>query len=483
MIKDTPSPPPQAGNASQNEAAYVRPPPAGPPPSYGSQSAQPYPTVQPYPVVEFVVYRQPPIVRFCRAFMIAALIWLLFSALVQSIVSLGNWSHRHRHGRWNSEWPTDYAVPVEISADHCFDWWTTESFTQNTSPTSSDSSTLYASKSTFELPLSSENLFLISRGPLSAGVADIVSSKDIDRDTVRVDVTVKYFREEIRDLVKVCNVARKDGEHGVGIFSPSRPKWSSRPSKEDHAHVEIVVTIPETLAYGRDIVKGFETDLPNTVQRLDDFAAKIEFKRILLKGSNTPMYVKSVYAVDAKIKNSNGPIEGVFNVTKSLVLRTSNSPIEVDVGLLNKAKDATTQLDMHTSNGPLKSKISLLTPSKQGGNFKVTAKTSNNVAELEFPASPVDSILELEAKSTNGPLTVSLNPAYEGKFSLSTTNSPAVVSQNKDVEDPSGKGRRRNISRSSVWKRVQGQVSWSEKGGDRGNVIMTTSNSPVSLDL
>ena len=74
------------------------------------------------------------------------------------------------------------------------------------------------SESSFDLALPSENLLAISRGHWSSGVLNVVTSPEQAQDTATVRVEVKYFREEIRDLAKVCYITREEGEKGVGIF-------------------------------------------------------------------------------------------------------------------------------------------------------------------------------------------------------------------------------------------------------------------------
>ena len=76
----------------------------------------------------------------------------------------------------------------------------------------------FSSETTFELPVTSETLFLISRGHLSSGTVDLVTSRKQARNSVSVHVVANYFRADIRDLTKVCLLERGKGENGVGIF-------------------------------------------------------------------------------------------------------------------------------------------------------------------------------------------------------------------------------------------------------------------------
>ena len=70
-----------------------------------------------------------------------------------------------------------------------------------------------------ELPVTSENIFLLSRGSYSVGVVYLTQSEDIG-DVIDVNINVFYDREAGKhlDLAKVCTVSRPDGENGIGIF-------------------------------------------------------------------------------------------------------------------------------------------------------------------------------------------------------------------------------------------------------------------------
>lgn len=74
------------------------------------------------------------------------------------------------------------------------------------------------SGTSFDLSLSSDNLFVLSRGWLSGGVLVLVTSRDQAKDTVTVNVTANYHQEYVRTLAKACLVSRAGNQQGVGIF-------------------------------------------------------------------------------------------------------------------------------------------------------------------------------------------------------------------------------------------------------------------------
>jgi hypothetical protein len=105
----------------------------------------------------------------------------------------------------------EYPIPHDLTLEHCVqsDEWSEPELAADGHLTSDSS---------FDLSLSSENLFVISRGHWSGGVLKVVTSPEQAQDKATVHVEVKYYREQIRDLAKVCYVTREEGETGVGIF-------------------------------------------------------------------------------------------------------------------------------------------------------------------------------------------------------------------------------------------------------------------------
>jgi hypothetical protein len=76
----------------------------------------------------------------------------------------------------------------------------------------------FVSKTSFELPISSNSLYLLSRGAYASGSVDILTSTAQKQDSAAVHVAVYYYHQELRDRVKLCKVSRRAGESGVGIF-------------------------------------------------------------------------------------------------------------------------------------------------------------------------------------------------------------------------------------------------------------------------
>jgi len=271
------------------------------------------------------------------------------------------------------------------------------------------------------------------------------------------------------------------------------------------------------------VIKNFETDVHNTAHRIGDLNKKVFFEFISLSGSNGPVTAKSLAVTKGKIHSSNGPISGNFNSTTSLTvetsngpvsgnfnsgtdltvntsngpisgiyntttvltLSTSNSPIRVAVGLESNTKGSTPIFNARTSNGVLEADVSLTSNSASGGSFNVTATSSNAPLRVTFPASPLDSKLNFNGRTSNGHATVSLNPAYEGSFNLQTSSIfSASLNRNPNVKDPSGKERKRQVQYRTIGKGVlTGEVHWDAKQKNQGLVTVRTSNSPILLEI
>ena len=68
------------------------------------------------------------------------------------------------------------------------------------------------------------------------------------------------------------------------------------------------------------------------------------------------------------------------------------------------------------------------------------AHTTDSPFGTVYGDPPVDSVLKLDAVSTNSPVHAALHRAYEGRFAIATANAGAVLDCLRDVEDPSGQG-------------------------------------------
>lgn len=105
-----------------------------------------------------------------------------------------------------------YTIPKNLSLVQCVD---AEDWTE----TSIDlSDFLYASETSFDLPLDSATLFLISRGQNLGGAVNVLTSEDQAKESAKVSISLYYVEEKVRDWTKVCLLSRDKDENGIGVF-------------------------------------------------------------------------------------------------------------------------------------------------------------------------------------------------------------------------------------------------------------------------
>ncbi|KAH9485740.1 hypothetical protein JR316_0002655 [Psilocybe cubensis] len=466
----------QAGASSQH------PPP--PPPSYENYRDYPQPQHQPYlhprPHVVSVdsallypqnEYRQSPGRRFLRAFLVAGLIWLLLTAFFQSLHLM---VRRSRHGGWLDSW--DYSIPPQVNLDTCVQG---AKWTEVPNPVPGEYYRL-AAETSFELPLSSETLFLLSRGDRLGGAVKVKTSNDQAKDTALVNVLIRYRLPIVAERTKACLVNKGNNENGVGLFAPVYHGGS--PGTEYQVSFEITVTLPEHAASNPLDIKNFETDVHNSRHDFADLGAKVLFETITVKGTNGRIETKSLTARRGYIQTTNGGIAGKFSTNETLRLVTSNGRITADVNLECESTEVRPKLQASTTNGRIDSNINLISKlgGGQGGAFDVSTTTTNSQLDVKFPKSPVDSTLDFTASTTNSRARVTLNPAYEGTFDLRTSSFTKLNIDRYQGEDPAGKNRKRLVTYTQERKnQAKGYVSWDPENAHRGSVVVSTTNSAL----
>lgn len=119
----------------------------------------------------------------------------------------------------------------------------------------------------------------------------------------------------------------------------------------------------------------------------------------------------------------------------------------------------------------------------EGTGFTVVTETSNGLLELSFPSQPLKSTLIANARTSNKGVEVGLHPAYEGVYTLRTSNAKASL-VDEQPEDPSGEGRTRHVDQKvSIGRLLDGYISWDGKEDKKSFVSVQSSNSPVTLTL
>lgn len=116
------------------------------------------------------------------------------------------------------------------------------------------------------------------------------------------------------------------------------------------------------------------------------------------------------------------------------------------------------------------------------GHFSVEAGTTNGGINIRNSIAPARSTVRLDAHTTNSPMDVRMHEAYEGSFSLRTTNKTPTISYRSHPKDPEGQDRKRKVVSNKVeGSALSGNVFWGDEGRDRGEVKMETTNSETIL--
>ncbi|KAF7336256.1 hypothetical protein MVEN_02173700 [Mycena venus] len=394
----------------------------------------------------------------------------------------------------------EYPIPNDVDLDRCVSAWSGQS-------NNAGSFYPYSSSASFDFPLPSKTLLLFSKGGHSNGQLKVTHSSEVT-EQVRVAVTVKYHKASVRDAAKVCLIERYKGESGVGIFAPSPQRHYY--SAAELLFFDVELTLPLTELKSGGYIKGLSTDVNNFSQDLDSLSdvhfgdislvgtnGKIQAEILMaetatLVNSNAGVEITALVARSARVSTSNGHISGGYGVSDSLDLHASNGSINVAVHVNGSDNKMPKTLVMHTSNGALHCVVNLDTAYEKPGAFHIEAQTSNAALNAQIASAPLDSVLTVEAKTSNHQAVLSLPSMYEGSFSVSTSNAPVTVERaNPHEQDPACDSepdekcdsRSRMIERSTVVKRrsVAGAVYWDKRNADRGGATLMTSDGPATL--
>ena len=115
---------------------------------------------------------------------------------------------------------------------------------------------------------------------------------------------------------------------------------------------------------------------------------------------------------------------------------------------------------------------------RQGGTFNIEANTSSARLALDFPTAPVDSVVNVIARTTNRVATVKMHPTWEGDFQASTKGEMIAIYDTRP-SDPSGKDRERRVTAIGNWEKSEGIALWD--GAYMGSVRVVTTHAPIEL--
>ncbi|KAJ7721485.1 hypothetical protein B0H16DRAFT_1602500 [Mycena metata] len=424
--------------------------------------------------------------RFCKALLVAVAVWCLVSALAGSFIgeqALG-------HG---------YTIPRDINTGKCVTEWEREV---------KNSSFPYAVSTTFDFALPSKALLFLSGGKSASGHLKIQKSENITT-RVQVKVIVNYYQTTARDSAKVCTIRRNKGEIGVGLFTPTY--WRP-PIRTDDLSFDVVLTLPHSQS--TQYINGLATEMDNFSHDVDTMNG-ILFGQLRLSATNGHIVTQDIaaeaialitsdaeitssllVASDAKVRSSNGHISGVYNVSNSLELYTTNADIvAAAIVNANHSDPSTKSVSMVTSNGILNAQINLGLPDSKPAAFVVETVTTNTDLMTAIVSAPFDSSLTVAAQTSNGRAYLGLPSTYEGRLLASTTNEDTFI-KSPQFPDPACKGhpkctnRKRSLQVDTIIRGRQGgkglfdgSVFWDEKNAARSEASVSTSNAAVLIVL
>lgn len=339
----------------------------------------------------------------------------------------------------------------------------------------------FGSESLFTLPVGSDSLYIISRGAFQYGHITVEQSTEASDDVI-VHVRAAYFKEEAFERANVCHLERQENQNGIGIYtSNSRLPGSDN---KDLLRFDVTLILPASASEDALYVKCLETSAPLFSHEVAALSDTVFFGSISLNTLHFPINVQSVAADTGIFTTANGLIKGHFHSMSSLKLITTNMAIHADVDLFHNESAKPSELIMTTANAPLHARVSLTTASGCAGEFGVDVQTANAPLTLTYVNSPVYSQLNSKARTTNGPAAVHLHSAFEGSFAISSFIGPSL--EQHRVEDPTGKGRERQVTISRSRGHIQGSVHWAgaeHNEGGTGFIQVSTTLSPAKLIL
>jgi len=279
-------------------------------------------------------------------------------------------------------------------------------------------------------------------------------------------VTVGYRTQSALEKVKVCRLQKRI-DYGVGILTPN---LNGPVSEQDRVNLVVTVKLPSAK------YRTLETDLLQFDQFFWARRAPIHFDTVSLKGVNAPISVPALFTKRVTIENANGDIDGWFNATDSLNLKTVNAKIQV-IAFLGQSREAdVTNISMANANGPISSDIILYIPGPPhlnfSGKYNVVAENANAPSQIRFRSAPVNSVLNVNVTSetTLAQSYVKLHDTFEGSFMLRSMPyiSPVVDQPVDKVEDPAGWGRERRVEFSEEGAGVvKGSIAWIGQDGKK----------------
>lgn len=181
----------------------------------------------------------------------------------------------------------------------------------------------------FTLPLASDTLLFLARGPFSHGSVGISQAEVQEERNVKVQI-IATFRDRGRfnQNLKVCQVKGTEGEgedNGVGIFVRwelyrrslsliiTKTRRNELPISENiHLNLHVFIVFPKN-SIGEDLVylPNLHADMRLFSYNVADLASTLVFESVSLRTENMPVHAKVragiVYDSDSDVNHLSSP--------------------------------------------------------------------------------------------------------------------------------------------------------------------------------
>ncbi|KAH7102131.1 hypothetical protein BKA62DRAFT_770087 [Auriculariales sp. MPI-PUGE-AT-0066] len=332
------------------------------------------------------------------------------------------------------------------------------------------SSRNYAYTSNIELNLIAEptiNYYFLTRGNTAKGAVQYSMVERSGWDS-------KLFKFNVTDEV---------GEMGFGLYMPDG-------SDQVDMHVDIELLVP---VGGH----GLQTRLGRMRAQTNNFAhhfsldERVAINVIDLDVAGTDAVVQSATpfaAGEVKILTDGGDMRGVIAASNKIALESNTGRIVMNthLGYLLENADMVPSLDLKTLSGD----TVLLTTLSTASSFKIAALSDSGPIGLSV-IQPLNSVLDLNAQSVQGPVHAALSPPFEGSIVLETSGDSSTVDFHVGLgmRDPAQRGRGFRIVDEGIDpKSFHARVYWAssiDQGPSRegGNVVLKSGNATVLLSI
>ncbi|KAK7035337.1 hypothetical protein VNI00_011868 [Paramarasmius palmivorus] len=314
---------------------------------------------------------------------------------------------------------------------------------------------------TFHLPVSSDKLFLFTKGVWWAqiGTINLLQSTE-GSDLVSINITTTWgYPYPPHNTLKICQFRRDYNEHGVGILSVGDPLIEHIPNVQHH----IDVILPASPSNEPLKIKGFDTDLIVFWHSFLYPSEKVIFGSVSFLGAS----FNSLSANHAIFRAYGGPIVGTFSVNSYLRLQSEGigyGGINASIAMVNYL-DQWTELEMSTKvDHEINANLSLYTSDGDpGGRYRISTRGSTR---LNTTSAPINSTVDLTVNPGEFLADITMHETFEGHIHIDSIYQFRRKISTLDREDPEGRGRKRMFQGLASPKTFDGSVWWDREDDD-----------------